>query len=164
MNILALDLGTKTGWASLMEHGGGLRTFTSGVHQLKVARGTNPDVRKVLFRKWLADTVLLKKPNLIIYEMPHLRGGHASSFLEHLVGLLVVFCLDHDILYMSLHSGTLKKFATGSGSASKEEMVLTAEQRYGKVQDDNQADALHLLAWAIENVNTESERNTEIPK
>jgi len=102
----------------------------------------------------LKDSILLKKPKLVIYEMPHMRGGYASDLLIGLMTVVRMVCLEHDILYMSVHSGTLKKFATGSGKASKEEMIIAAERTYGKVADDNQADALHLLDYAIENVNS----------
>jgi len=154
MNILALDLGTKTGWASYFSHEPIAPTHivSSGVQKFTVPRGTNPDVRLLRFRKWLEDLCLLKRPKVIAYELPHMRGGYSTQFLQDMMSILKVFCLDHDILYMSVHSGTLKKHATGSGNASKEEMVLTAEQRYGKVQDDNQADALHILAWAREQI------------
>ena len=85
-----------------------------------------------------------------------MRGGYASDLLVGLMTIVKLFCIRYSIAYMSLHSATLKKYATGSGKASKEEMVLTAEQRYGKVRDDNQADALHLLAYARENYNVDS--------
>ena len=64
--------------------------------------------------------------------------------------------MKHDILYMSVHSMTLKKHATGRGNASKDDMVIAAERAYGKVQDDNQADALHVLAWAREKIDDSS--------
>jgi len=160
MNILALDLGTKTGWASYVDLTiPGMLTqaiMSSGVQKFVVPRGTNPDVRFLLFEKWLDDVCLLKHPEVIAYEMPHMRGGGASDLLIGFMTVVRMFCVKHDILYMSVHSGTLKKHATGSGKASKEEMVFTAEQRYGKVQDDNQADALHILAWAKEKVNVDS--------
>lgn len=162
MNILALDLGTKTGWASRHELGETLVSQTSGVAKFVVPRGSNPDMRYLFFEKWLDDIVLIKKPKLIVYELPHMRGGKASDLLVGFMTIVRMYCVKHGLNYISVHSGTLKKFATGSGNASKEDMVLTAEQRYGKVQDDNQADALHLLAWAMENVNTQSEGNTNI--
>lgn len=168
MNILALDLGTKTGWAAIHQHVQ-VQHFTntittSGVQKFVVPRGSNPDMRYLLFEKWLDDIVMLKRPDVIVYELPHMRGGKASDLLVGFMTIVRMYCVKHGKNYISVHSATLKKFATGSGRASKEEMVLTAEQRYGKVQDDNQADALHLLAWAMENVNTQSERDKEIPE
>lgn len=48
---------------------------------------------------------------------------------------------------------TLKVYATGNGRANKQAMVLAARGRLGKhahVEDDNQADALWLLAMTLD--------------
>jgi Holliday junction resolvasome RuvABC endonuclease subunit len=45
--------------------------------------------------------------------------------------------------------GTIKRHATGRGNASKQE-VIDAMRRLGHpVSDDNEADALAILEWAI---------------
>ena len=44
--------------------------------------------------------------------------------------------------------GTIKKHATGTGNAGKAEMIA-ARVRGFNPQDDNEADALALLAWAV---------------
>jgi Holliday junction resolvasome RuvABC endonuclease subunit len=46
--------------------------------------------------------------------------------------------------------GTIKKHATGKGNASKEEMIAAARAKGFNPTDDNQADALMLLCFAIE--------------
>ena len=45
--------------------------------------------------------------------------------------------------------GTIKKHATGKGNASKDEMVASARARGHTPVDDNEADALALLSWAV---------------
>ena len=45
--------------------------------------------------------------------------------------------------------GTIKKHATGKGNASKDEMVASARARGHAPTDDNEADALALLHWAV---------------
>ena len=46
--------------------------------------------------------------------------------------------------------GTIKKHATGKGNAGKSEMIVAAKVRGHNPVDDNEADALALLHWAIE--------------
>ena len=46
--------------------------------------------------------------------------------------------------------GTIKKHATGKGNAGKDEMIIAAKSRGHDPKDDNEADALALLHWAIE--------------
>ena len=45
--------------------------------------------------------------------------------------------------------GTIKKHATGKGNAGKAAMIAAARARGFAPQDDNEADALALLAWAV---------------
>jgi len=75
MKILALDLGTKTGWA-LAEND---RT-ESGVQVFDVRRGESPGMRYLRFNRWLEElTGATPKPDLIAYEQPHHRGGAATE-------------------------------------------------------------------------------------
>ncbi|MEE9316105.1 MAG: hypothetical protein V3U97_03245, partial [bacterium] len=58
-------------------------------------------------------------------------------------------CSLNAIEYSDCPSTTLKKFATGKGNAGKPEMIAACKSSYGITPcDDNEADALHLLAWA----------------
>ena len=46
--------------------------------------------------------------------------------------------------------GTIKKFITGKGNAGKKQVIKAIKARGFDPQDDNQADALAILHWAIE--------------
>ena len=46
--------------------------------------------------------------------------------------------------------GTIKKHATGKGNAGKGDMIAAAILRGHDPEDDNEADALALLDWAIQ--------------
>lgn len=46
--------------------------------------------------------------------------------------------------------GTIKKYATGKGNASKDQMIAAIQARDHTPADDNEADALALLHWAID--------------
>ena len=46
--------------------------------------------------------------------------------------------------------GTIKKHATGKGNAGKGDVIASVTARGHAPVDDNEADALALLHWAIE--------------
>jgi hypothetical protein len=51
---------------------------------------------------------------------------------------------------MPVHTGSLKKWATGKGNASKEEMMAVAVGHGITPVDDNEADAFLLLSMAAQ--------------
>ena len=46
--------------------------------------------------------------------------------------------------------GTIKKFLTGQGNANKQAIIDAARARGFAPADDNEADAIAILLWAIE--------------
>jgi len=147
MKILALDLGTKTGWA--FGDGKDIKRVYSGVQDFGLKRGESPGMRLLSFDKWIYEMLAKYKPVMVGYEMPHQRGGHSTQLLLGLLSILHVACEKAKIDYSPVHSMTLKKSATGSGKASKEQMISLATVKFKrKIIDDNEADALHILGWA----------------
>lgn len=148
MRILALDFGLKTGWAS---HNRGIGVVSNAM-ELGALRGESPGARWLRFSRWLESILSLTMPNLVVYEQAHHRGGYATDILVGMVTRLHEKCELFKVEYAPVHSATLKKWATGNGRADKEDMVLAAVQRYPNIaiKDDNQADALLLLAYAEE--------------
>lgn len=63
---------------------------------------------------------------------------------------LTAWCEHHNIPYQGVPVGTIKKHATGKGNAGKDEMITSVRERGHTPVDDNEADALALLHWAIE--------------
>ena len=146
MNILALDCGTKTGYATNLLNGEG-----SGVVDFKPKARESGGMRFLRFASWLSEMFDLVKPDLVVYEMPHNRGGSATEVLNGMVAIVQKECASRGIEYTTVHSATLKKFATGSGRAGKEDMVQRAIEVFNKrILDDNEADALWLLEYAKE--------------
>lgn len=144
MNILALDCGTKAGWASEVDG-----RIESGVQDFGLKRGESKGIRFLRFNTWLNKMLELVKPHIVVYEMAHLRGGHATEILVGMTTRIEEFCESKNIEYSSVHSGTLKRFATGKGNASKEDMMRAATLKFGRVIDsDDEADALLILGWA----------------
>jgi len=147
MRILALDLGSLTGWASFVDG-----QIESGTKEFRLERGESPGIRFIKFNNFLSTMISLIRPSLIIYEMPHLRGGYASDLLIGMSTRVQEKCVVEKIEYKALHSATLKRISCGSGRANKEDMMKKAKELYPTqdIQDDNQADALLLLNYGIE--------------
>lgn len=145
MNILALDCGTKTGWA--LECNGAVE---SGVQDFTLKRGESVGMRFFNFRMWLRRMLRRFPVELVIYEQAHHRGGAATMIGVGMVTRVQEECEISDVKYTPVHSATLKKFATGKGNSSKTEMMRLATIRWpGQIiYDDNHADALWLLEYA----------------
>jgi Holliday junction resolvasome RuvABC endonuclease subunit len=55
-----------------------------------------------------------------------------------------------NIAYQGVPVGTIKRHATGKGNANKDAMMAAARARGFSPADDNEADAIAILLWAIE--------------
>jgi Holliday junction resolvasome RuvABC endonuclease subunit len=51
--------------------------------------------------------------------------------------------------YQGAPVGTIKKFLTGQGNANKQAMIDAARKLGFSPADDNEADAIAILLWAI---------------
>ena len=78
---------------------------------------------------------------------------HAGTRAAHMYGAFQAFlelaCYSRNIEIVPVAVGTIKKFATGKGNADKAAMIQAARSMGYEVADDNEADALHLLRYAI---------------
>ena len=146
--ILALDLGTTTGWAVRGRDG----SISSSSEDFKPQRFEGGGMRYLRFKRWLTE---IKQScdgiDAVFFEEVRRHAGvdaaHAyGGFMAH----LTAWCEHHQIPYQGVPVGTIKKHATGKGNASKEQMVAAVRQRGHVPADDNEADALAILHWAIE--------------
>ena len=156
--ILALDLGTTTGWALRSANGPVAHGFVS----FKSQRFEGGGMRYLRFGRWLADMLTLNTPKTC--AQPNLTGIGAVYFEEvrrhlgvdaaHVYGgllaTLTAWCEHHNLPYQGVPVGTIKRHATGKGNASKDEMVASVCARGHSPADDNEADAIALLYLARE--------------
>ena len=148
MSILALDLGTRTGWALVDRNG----NITSGTVEFRQDRWQGGGMRFLRFRAWLDEVHRLAGGfDRLIYEQVR---RHAGTDASHLYGgwlaILEVWCEQKSIAYQGVPVGTIKRHATGKGNAPKEAMIAAARARGFSPADDNEADAIAILHWAIE--------------
>lgn len=145
--ILALDVANKTGWA-IGSHIYGTYKLTGRINAAKLVS--------------LGDfvlSILNKNPiNFIAMEAPLIsyRNRRGSMYKGQQCG--IVEMVSWDILKKpttQYAAGTIKKWLTGNGRASKHDMILAANQKFKtKVDDDHQADALAIWGMANEGVPT----------
>jgi Holliday junction resolvasome RuvABC endonuclease subunit len=152
LTIIALDLGTTTGWA-IRTHNG---VITSGTQSFKSNRFEGGGMRYLRFRRWLnelkATLAAPSGPGAVYFEevRRHL-GVDAAHAYGGFLATLTTWCEHHNIPYQGVPVGTIKKHATGKGNASKDDMIAAMIRLGFAPADDNEADALALLQWALTN-------------
>jgi Holliday junction resolvasome RuvABC endonuclease subunit len=145
--VLALDLGTTTGWAIKQQS----ERIISGTQSFKPQRFEGGGMRYLRFKRWLTEIkATVEGIDEVVFEEVR---RHASTDSAHVYGgllaTLTAWCEHHRIPYRAIPVGTIKKHATGKGNASKEEMVSAMRARGHAPADDNEADALALLYFAL---------------
>jgi Holliday junction resolvasome RuvABC endonuclease subunit len=144
MILLALDLATRTGWA-LQE---GLR-YESGYESFAIGRGESPGMRYVAFNRWL-NLIVPPTLELVVYEQPFaMRSGQAAEIALGFATRVQELCAQRHIEHSAVNGSRLKKWATGHGNAKKTDMMEAVARRWRRVDDDNEADAVALLHYAL---------------
>lgn len=141
--IIGIDQSkTGTGWAVYSTE---LNGWLSGVKSFSKVKHY-PQLFSE-FAVWLAGIIRQfgKGRVLVVFEEAHHQGGASTLIGVGMVALIMGLAYEISCDCISIHTGTLKKAITGSGSAEKPEMVRAARQITGQViTDDNQADAVCL--------------------
>ena len=136
--ILALDLGTKMGWA--IRRGDG--TIFHGVENLHPFPKGPRAHRFAAFQAFLE----MHRVDAVVYEDVK---RHNSTYSSHMwgawEGILLAHCLRNGIPAHVLGVGEIKMHATGKGNAPKNDVIAAMVARGFKPEDDNDADALALL-------------------
>ena len=146
--VLALDLGTTTGWAIRGFDG----LITSGTVSFKTSRYDGGGMRYLRFTNWLTEIDRLSGPISAIYfeEVRRHVGTDAAHVFGGLLAVLTSWGELRGIPYQGIPVGTIKKHATGKGNAPKQAMIDAARVRGFTPADDNEADAIAILLWALE--------------
>ena len=145
--LLAIDLGTTTGWA-LRSSG----LITSGAVSFKPNRYDGGGMRYLRFQNWLEEMDRLAGPIGTIWfeEVRRHAGTDAAHVYGGLMATLTAWAEMRGVPYQGVPVGTIKKHATGKGNASKAMMIEAARAKGYSPADDNEADAIAILHWALE--------------
>ena len=145
--ILALDLGQRTGWAVRNRDG----AIASGVHAFRPGRFEGGGMIWLRFRAWLQE-IDETSGGVGVVVFDEVRR-HAETAASHAYGgclaHLTAWAEANRIPYQGVPVGTIKRHIAGKGNADKQ-AVIEAVRKLGFCPiDDNEADALALLNWAI---------------
>jgi Holliday junction resolvasome RuvABC endonuclease subunit len=143
-SILAIDLGTRTGWAHRSIAG----LISSGVADFKPGRFDGGGMRFLRFSRWI-EQVTAGVDVIYFEEVRRHRGVDAAHIYGGLMAHLTAFCESESIPYSGVPVGTMKRHWTGKGNADKAMMIEAAKARGFSPADDNEADALAILGYAI---------------
>jgi len=139
---LALDLATSTGWAIYKDG-----EIVSGV--CSFAAGGAPDGKTYSdFMHFLnrfngVERVCFENVDFKSYIYQNRKYGGFRA-------ILLAWVYDNRIAESSVHVKTLKKFFAGHGHADKDAMIFAAKSRGFDPINDDEADALAVLAWCLE--------------
>jgi len=146
--ILALDLGTTTGWAMRLVDG----AIVSGTMAFRSGRYEGGGMRFLRFRSWL-DELLRNNPSLGPVHFEEVRR-HAGTDAAHIYGgflaHLAAWCEQRRIPYQGVPVATIKRFVAGKGNADKQAVIAAVKARGFAPVDDNKADAIAILLWAVD--------------
>lgn len=147
--VLALDLDSSTGWALR----GADETITSGVQQFRPNRFEGGGMAFLRFNHWLSELAESSGPiSAVFFEEVR---AHAGTLAAHVYGgflaHLEAWAEFRDVPYQGVPVGTIKRFITGKGNADKRAVIAAVTARGFTPVDDNEADAIAILLWAVEN-------------
>src|SRR5512134_3901234 len=147
--VLALDLGLKTGWAVRSRDG----AIASGTQEFRPGRfdGGGMIWLRFRFRSWLQEVDETSGGiGVVVFEevVAH-RGVVASHCYAGFLAHLTAWCEVNRIPYQGVPVGTIKRHVTGKGNADKQAVIEAVRKLGFAPADDNEADALALLHWAI---------------
>ena len=145
--ILALDLGQRTGWAVRSRDG----AIASGTHEFRSGRFEGGGMIWLRFRAWLQeiDETSGGVGVVVFEEVVAHRGVAASHCYAGFLAHLTAWAEANRIPYQGVPVGTIKRHIAGKGNADKQAVIAAVKALGFSPVDDNEADALALLDWAI---------------
>ena len=144
--ILALDLGTTTGWAMRTMSG----RIVSGTHDFRPRRFEGGGMRYLRFTEWLDELARHAHgfQRVVFEEVRRHAGTDAAHVYGGFLATLTSWCEEREIPYEGVPVATIKRHVTGKGNASKQQVIAAIRSRGFDPVDDNEADALAILLWA----------------
>lgn len=157
MNILALDLGTDTGYAFGNPE---KSNFQMGTWKLATAKEVRAWGKERLTRRRdprpqrLCNLILSNHliPDLIVFEDVMFASSTLQVQLWSALRTSLWMCLGDSVRFDCVPVSTLKKFATGNGAAKKEDMAKAFRRDGGGEHSDDAIDAYFIWKWAKQNL------------
>ena len=147
--VIGIDPGTRCGWAVLTP--GGTR-IASGAWDLGARRHEGGGMKFVRLRSYLLALLDAHTDAVLGYEevRRHL-GTDAAHVYGGIVATVAAVCEERGVPYRGQPVATVKRAATGKGTAKKDAMVEAAVAAWGGSPSEDEADAL----WVAETLRRE---------
>ena len=144
--LMSLDLGSTTGFKL-----GDENVAASGTVELKGSRYEGGGMRYLRFERWLTEQhKLVGGIGEVVFEEVR---RHLSTDSAHVYGgllaTLTAWCERNGVPYTGVPVGTIKKYITGKGNASKEQVIAAVRALGYSPADDNEADAIALFHYRL---------------
>lgn len=147
VNILALDLGTKLGWAVRSRDG----KVSHGTEVFTPRASWSPGQRWLRARSFLTDLIVRHQATVIAYEdVKRHVGTDAAHAYGAFLCIVQMVADSHRATLQPVGVKTIKKYWTGNGNADKDAMTAQAKVRGFRPETDNDSDALAILHWAVD--------------
>lgn len=150
MNHLAFDLGLGT--TGLAWNGGSDHFICPSKHRSSPLTDTKRRGRYEWWHDTFRAILVAQEPGPVIVEAPFIHNSHPTGAIPliQLHGLLLSAAIDDWREVHVVENRTLKKWATGNGNASKDDMIHWARAFGWEGTDHNEADAYLLWHyWAV---------------
>lgn len=149
--LLSLDLGTTTGWAVSDQKNNSIKK--SGSKNFKPTKFESHGHRYVKFKKFLEEAHTTHQIAFVSYEEVRRHiGTDAAHMYGGFLATLQQWCIEKNIAYSAVPVKTIKKFITGNGNASKQDVIDSVKIKLGIYPvDDNEADAVALASYSLKN-------------
>jgi hypothetical protein len=148
LSILALDLGSTTGWALRNDR----CRILHGKAAFRPTRFEGGGMRYLRFERWLDETRKIVGGIDAVYfeEVRRHAGTDAAHVFGGFLATLSAWCEAQGIPYSGVPVGTWKRHVCGKGNADKQAVIAAIRERGFEPADDNEADAIAILLWAID--------------
>lgn len=147
MKILALDVATSCGW-SLSNDG----SLSLGIWDLSIKKSQTNGIR--LLKLWDHLEAIHQEKSLDLIAVEGIGGlrGHAFLVLSTLRGTVELWCALRGVEFRTVPPKTIKKYATGTGNANKQQMMDAAKREWPhlRITNDDRADSLWLLDFVTQ--------------
>jgi hypothetical protein len=126
--------------------------YPSGTISFRPSRFEGGGMRYLRFARWLAelDTLSGGLGRVVFEEVRRHAGTDAAHIYGGFLAHLAAWCESRSVAYEGVPVGTIKRFATGKGNADKAAVIAAIQALGFRPADDNEADALAILALKIE--------------
>jgi Holliday junction resolvasome RuvABC endonuclease subunit len=124
----------------------------SGTVSFRPSRYDGGGIRYLRFRGWL-DGIAADVGGIAAVYFEEVRkhvGTDAAHVFGGLLATLTSWCEERSIPYGGVPVGTVKRFIAGKGNADKHAVIEAVRARGFAPADDNEADAIAILLWAVE--------------